>query len=68
MTSDTDSLEQARELLKQSRHLLDEQEDDPEVLGAWMTAWSALRPKLAIGSALVKQLDAAATQIRELSS
>ena len=68
MTPDTDDLEKARELLKQSRRLLDEQEDNPDVLGAWMSAWSGLRPKLAIGSPLVKQLYTAATKISELSS
>ena len=68
MTPSTDDLERARELLKQSRRLLDEQEDDPEVLGAWTSAWLELRPRLAVGSQLFKQLEAAAGHIRSLLS
>ena len=71
MTSDTDALKRAGELLRQSRQLLDEgseEDPNPEVLQDWMSAWSELWPKLAIGSPLVKQLDAAAKRIRALQS
>ena len=68
MTPSTDDLEKARGLLKQSRRLLDEQEDDPKILGAWMSAWLELPPRLAVASQLFKQLEAAAGHIRSLLS
>ena len=71
MTFDTDDpLKRAGELLRRSRNMLDEGEYDPspEALDDWMSEWSKLRPQLAIGSLLVKQLDIAASHISSLQS